>query len=90
MERRICDAHGQGIRQRGPARMVSRTPDGPRHSGRDGHDQRRRIHQNDTQLYGASPLTCQFTARDGQQVPKGHESLGTLPRPIAVAADTPH
>jgi len=90
MERRICDAHGQGVRQRGPARMVSRAPYGPRHSGCDGHDQLRRIHQNDTQLHDASPPTGQFTTRDGQQMPKGHESLGTLPRPIVVAADTPH
>jgi len=65
MERRICDAHGQGVRQQGPARIVSRAPDGPRHSGRDGHDQRRHIHQNDTQLHGASSPTGQFIARDG-------------------------
>jgi len=70
--------------------MVSCAPDGPRHSGRDDHDQRRRIHQNDTQLHSAFPPTGQFIARDGWQVPKGHKSLGTLPRPIAMAADTPH
>jgi hypothetical protein len=70
--------------------MVSRAPNGPRHLGRDNHDQRWRIHQNDTQLHGASPPTGQFTARDGQQVPKGHELPGTLLRPIVVAADTPH
>jgi hypothetical protein len=42
------------------------------------------------QQANASPPTSQFIARDGQQLPKGHESLGTLPRPIAVAVDTPH
>ncbi len=35
-------------------------------------------------------LHQQANLRDGQQVPKGHESLGTLSRLIAVAANTPH